>query len=824
MALRYLVRQKGLRSDFRKILLQSLDNSHHENVEQLIFDLLDSYDTPVMIFKRNGELITYSENKIRIAISKAIIETGDDISLASTLAAQTTRLNKAFEEITVDICQNNVQFILISSGLSVTSMAYSEYLHKHQKLREKSGGISTELQDLVDRASHFHIGDMEFAIYLRTYSRWIDEKNRREMWPETVDRFFDMVLKILPPLDSQHSLTTKEFNEIKSDVLHFRVLPSMRALQFAGKAAMRENVHCYNCCYVETTTPKFFADLFYISMCGTGVAFSVEKRVVNQLPIPKYPSDYSIKKNPRNDETEEDTFTIIKPEDLFDDCPIHIIADSRKGWAESLRIGMENWLNGKDLKFDYRRVRPLGARLVTTGGTASGPGPLKDLLDFTRETILRAGIEGRRLKPIEVHDINCKIGKNVQVGGVRRSAMLSLSDLDDIEMRDCKSGPTWYTEHPHRQIANNSAVYLEKPSEEQLTEEFMSMVRSMSGERGIFNRGGMKNTINQYRQELIGDMINCMGTNPCGEINLVPYQFCNLTKVVCKWNDTPDELYRKQKNSAILGTIQSMMTNFRYISKEFKENTEKERLLGCSLGGQYQCPAVRDPIVQNQLRRIAEHTNRIYSKRFGVSASSSVTCVKPDGNSSVCDGSSSGISPVHSQYYIRHTRFPLNDPVARLLKDQGIPYGQTEGSFDSESIIFCWPIESPKGSIYRESLGAIAHLEFWKMVKIHYCKGHHNPSITINYKPEEVPLIIAWLYENWEIIGGISFLPFFEGGTVYKHSMLPYQTITKEEYDDLKSRMPKVNYAKIVYYEDNTNYNINPKETAACSGGLCERF
>lgn len=877
--LRYLRRQPHLIPAFRENLIAAIRQKNWK-----FFLTLVELSHPTTIEKRNGMNAPYSNMAIRRAILKSFDATGTVVcdDQLDYLVDFVDSLNAAFSTITVEQCQNNVQMVLICNHFDDASCAYMEYRIRHQELRERRQEIPEDYRKLVIEASSYHPSVMEFAVYLRTYSRWIESEGRREMWPETVQRYMNMILKVTGPLDSPRGLTSEEYNMIHQAILNFEVLPSMRALQFAGEAADRNNMVIYNCCFNPPECLEDFKDIFHISMCGTGVAFSVENWVIRGLPqIAPWPENPSIS-----------TF---------------VVPDTREGWCDALDFGIHEWYEGRDVQFDYSLVRPAGAPLITTGGTASGPKPLQDLLDFVREKIRNAA--GSSLTSLEVHDICCMIGRIVQVGGVRRAAMLSLSDLHDPLMRDAKSGD-WWKEHDYRQMANNSAVYTKKPSFGELANEFYSMVGSYSGERGIFNRGNLRKTMNKRRQASIGDDIDRMGTNPCGEIILLPKGLCNLTKVVCTPFDTEESLYRKQRISAILGTIQSMMTKFIYVSDKFRINAEKERLLGCSLGGVMQCPYARDFRVLNRLRVIAEKTNIEYAARFGINPSNAVTCVKPDGNSSTVDGSTSGISPAHAHYYIRHVRFPRDDPIGLLLRDQGVPNGRLTTKFDANTIIFAFPCKAASGAIIRTELSALEHLDYWKLYKEYYTKGHHNPSVTINYHHNgpidsnldkifrsncrtiqeairevkiladvhssddiitynfstqdrdgfivthmqefrsfeidivinslngmyddewkkicentsgEVPEIIDWLYSNWNIVGGISFLPASENETVYEDSLMPLQTITEADYNAMVKLFPhKVDFSLMMLY-DAKKHMIDPKSIPACSGGICER-
>ena len=473
-----------------------------------------------------------------------------------------------------------------------------------------------------------------------------------------------------------------------------------------------------------------------------------------------------------------------------------------------------------DVDFDFSLIRPAGARLKTMGGKASGPEPLRSLLSFARDRILRK--QGRRLRNIDAHDIICKIGECVVAGGVRRTAMISLSDLDDAEIRDAKKGQFFLT-HPYRSVANNSAVYESKPTNAELMDEWVALMKSGTGERGIFNRGSLMKTIPARRLAYLrkkygkktGD-IGQVGTNPCGEIILQSKQFCNLSEVIARAHDTEKTLLRKAKLATILGTYQSTLTNFNYISKEWKENCEAERLLGVSITGQWDCPAVRSGATLRKMRTMTIRTNQAYAKRFGVNSSNSITCVKPSGTVSQTFDCSSGIHPRHSQYYVRRIRISATDSLFRVVKDQGIPHnpevGQTAG--EANTYVLEFPVKAPHSSVFKDDLSAIEQLEYWKLVKENFTE--HNPSATISVGEEEWVAVVAWLYKNWDMVGGLSFLP--RSNHVYR--LAPYEAIDKKTYDALAARFPQMDYSKLVIYE-RTDETDNKKELA-CVGGTCE--
>ncbi len=606
----------------------------------------------------------------------------------------------------------------------------------------------------------------------------MEDKGRRETWEEAVGRFMDYMKSRLG-----NKLPKEDYEDVHKAILEQEVMPSMRLLWTAGPAVDKSHAMAYNCSFTTPTKPKSFGEILYLLTCGCGVGYSVERKFVDQLPVIK----------PQTGEKVE-----------------FIIPDTREGWADALVFGMKQWYDGKDVKFDYSRIRPLGAPLRTMGGRASGPEPLRSLLVHTRSIIISR--QGLKLRPIDAHDIITKIGDIVVVGGTRRSAQISLSDLGDDEMRYAKVGAFW--EHaPWRAMANNSAVYGEKPDIKTFMREWLALMESGTGERGIFVRNG---NMPDRRRGILGERVNSLGTNPCGEILLQPKQFCNLSEVVARATDNRASLAKKIRLAAILGTFQSTLTNFGYLSAEWSNTTNEERLLGVSITGQYDCEATRNPATLRLLRDIAVETNKVYAKRFGVPESTSVTAVKPSGTVSQLVDASSGIHPRYSDYYIRRVRISSVDPLFKLLKDSGVPYkpevGQTEDN--ATVMVLEFPRKSPDGAITTDQVDAIKQLEYWRIVKENYTE--HNPSCTIHVKDDEWLKVGAWVYEHWDIVGGLSFLP--KDSHVYQ--LAPYEKIDKKTYERLVKEFPGVDYAKLTEYEHSDN-TIGAKE-AACVGGTCE--
>lgn len=741
------------------------------------------------IRKREGNIVPFDITRISNAISKAMIAAGegsqkdvDHITRHVLAELLTIRSEKKDFVPTVEQIQDVVEEQLILEGFAKTAKAYILYRKKRAELREKGIQVPEKVRTLALESKQYFRNSLGEFIYYRTYSRWIEEEGRRETWIESVTRYMDFMRENIGT-----KLSEQEYEEIRHAIINMEVMPSMRLLWSAGKAARKTNVTAYNCSYIAPTKLQDFGEIMYLSMCGTGVGFSVESQTVQQLPIIKH-------------QTGEVLTT-------------HVIGDSKEGWADALVLGLKTWFSGKDIAFDYSQLRPRGARLKTMGGQSSGPEPLKAVLDFAREKVLKK--QGKRLSNIDAHDIMCKIGDVVVMGGVRRSAMISLSDLDDPEMRDAKKGQFYLTQ-PQRSMANNSAVYNEKPTSQEFLDEWLALAKSGSGERGIFNRGGLEKQLPARRWKIFKDYAQTAGTNPCGEIVLKSREFCNLTEIVARAEDTEESLIRKTRIASILGTYQSMLTHFGYLSEEWRENCEEERLLGVSITGQWDCPTVRNSQTLKKMREEAVRTNREYAKRFTINPSVCVTCVKPSGTLSQLVDASSGMHPRHSQYYIRRIRISATDSLFKMVKDQGVPYhpevGQTMA--DASTYVLEFPVKASDGGIFRDDLSAIEQLEYWKMVKENYTE--HNPSVTISIGDNEWIQVANWLYENWDILGGLSFLP----RTNHVYRLAPYEEITKEQYEEMMKRFVGIDYSKIVTYEK-ADETEGAKELA-CVAGVCE--
>jgi len=635
--------------------------------------------------------------------------------------------------------------------------------------------------------------DYQSFIHTSRYARWIEKENRRESWKETVDRYIKNVVE--PKVDTETSDT------IRKAISDMSVMPSMRAMMTAGPALDRDNTAGYNCSYLPVDDPKSFDEAMFILLCGTGVGFSVERQYVQKLPeIPT----------------------------LFDSYTTIVVKDSKEGWAKAYRQLITLLYCGEIPKWDVSRVRPAGAKLKTFGGRASGPKPLEDLFEFTIQKFKDA--QGRKLSSLECHDIMCKIGEVVVVGGVRRSAMISLSNLSDDRMRHAKSGQ-WWEKNPQRALANNSVSFTEKPDMESFMREWLSLVESKSGERGIFSRTASKK---QAAKNGRRDSSFEFGTNPCSEIILRPYQFCNLTEVVVRAEDTLETLRNKVALATILGTIQSTYTHFPYLRKVWKDNTEEERLLGVSLTGIMDNLALSGKIntdagvswsftgseettlesVLEELKEVAVKTNKEWAEKLGVNPSTAITCVKPSGTVSQLVDSASGIHPRHSDYYIRTVRGDNKDPLTQFMKDSGVP-NEPDAMKPDATTVFSFPVKSPKGAITRNDLSAIEQLNLWLTYQRHWCE--HKPSITVTVRDEEWLEVGAWVYKYFDEVSGISFLPHSD----HSYKQAPYQEISEREYINALSLMPeKIDWSLLSSYEKEDT--TKSSQTFACTGEVCE--
>ncbi len=621
-------------------------------------------------------------------------------------------------------------------------------------------------------------------IHKSRYARWIPEENRRETWLETVNRYCDFMWDYLQEHQG-YSVDDSFKDEVRDAIFNLEVMPSMRAMMTAGAALARDNIAGFNCSFVPFDHIRAFDETLYILMCGTGVGFSVERQFIAKLPV--VPDEFDI-----------------------DTKPVILVEDSKTGWAVAIRETVDHLYKGVVPTIDTSNVRPAGERLKIFGGRASGPAPLIDLFNFIVHKFTHAA--GRRLNSTEVHDIVCKIGESVVVGGVRRSALISLSNLSDQRMRDAKSG-SWWEHEPQRRLANNSVAYTEKPEVGQWLDEWSAIYHSKSGERGIFNRAAAIRQCEKFDRDANWDF----GTNPCGEIILRPNQFCNLSEIVCRANDTIASLTRKVKIATFIGTFQSCLTNYTYIRDEWVKNSKEERLLGVSMTGIMDCPLINGEGVDReyrnnllkQLRRVAETTNYEWASRLNIEVSAAITCVKPSGTVSQLVDASSGIHSRFASKYIRRARNDGKDPLTTFMVDSGVPC--EPDNFSPETMVFSFPIEAPEGTVTRNDRTAIQELKTWLDFKTHWC--HHNPSVTINVREHEWPEVGSWVWNHFDDIAGVSFLP--HDDHVYQQA--PYEEV--KDLDDLQRQVPSsVDWSRHVEDDDNTT----GAQELACVGGSCE--
>lgn len=617
------------------------------------------------------------------------------------------------------------------------------------------------------------------------YARYLDEKHRRENWAETVDRYFDFMMEHLS-LNYNYSISQSLQYELHEAILNREVMPSMRCLMSAGEALKRDNTAGYNCSYLQIDDPKAFDEAMYILLCGTGVGFSVERQFIAKLPE--------------------------IPERIYDSETIIMVEDSKEGWAKSLRQLIALLYSGEAARWNVSKVRPAGSRLKIFGGRASGSEPLIDLFHFVTNIFKNA--QGRRLTSLECHDIMCKIGEVVVVGGVRRSAMISLSNLSDDRMRHAKSG-AWWEANSQRALANNSVCYTEKPDVGSFMQEWLSLYESKSGERGIFNREASKNIVKKNGRR---DVNYEFGTNPCSEIILRPSQFCNLTEVVIRANDNAEKIKRKAELATILGTFQSTLTYFPYLRKMWRENTMAERLLGVSMTGIMDNHLLNNPDnvdlpgFLEETKQACILTNEHLSKELGIEQSSAITCIKPSGTVSQLVDCASGLHPRHSKYYFRRVRSDNKDPLTQFMIDCGISH-EPDFTKPNSTTVFTFPIKAPQGALTRKEINAITHLKLWLVFQRHWCE--HKPSVTISVKEDEWPEVGAFVWKYFDEMSGVSFLP-FDGGS---YRQAPYEECSEEQYNELLAKMPQnINWDSLIEIDD----NVEGVQSLACSAGVCE--
>ncbi|MCC5927965.1 MAG: hypothetical protein JJU28_01855 [Cyclobacteriaceae bacterium] len=732
---------------------------------------------PAEIRKRDGRLVPFEPERIKNAIERCFKSMGKEKFDAQKLTDQVVNIVSAkYPEPSVEVVQDIVEMVLQANREFEAAKKYILYRAEQAKVRENRP-VPEEVRKAFEVADKYFPTQIQKFQFYDKYARFSYIQGRRETWVETVDRTIDFLKEL-----SEFRLTPYTYERLRHGILEMKVMPSMRLLAMAGPAARRNNIALYNCSYLPVDSIDSFVEALIISMSGCGVGYSVENAYIEKLPRIKRQKG---------------------------EAPLHyVIEDSTEGWADALRIALETWFNGGDIIFNYSLIRPAGAVLRIKGGRASGPEPLKQMFEFAKARILAR--QGTTLRSIDAHDIMCAIGTAAVSGGVRRTAMISLFDYNDMEMRHCKDGDFW-KKNPQRWNANNSAVWPNrKLTQAEIATFLLDMVNSERGEPGIFNRQAAINTRPERRKEAV------FGTNPCGEIILRPFQFCNLSVAVARDGDTIEDLKEKVELATILGTIQSKATHFPGLRKEWRMNCEEERLLGVDINGQLDCPAAQLAENQDIMRQVAIETNEKVSKILGINQSVAVTCVKPSGNSSQLLNCSPGLHARWAKYYVRNVRVGAHTPIFKVLKNAGVPMdpenGQTKENANTYVIHF--PVKSPESAITRNDRTAIEQCEYWLQNKIHYTE--HNPSVTITYKPDEVIDIIQWTWENQDKIGGITFLPAFDAS----FDQMPYEEITQEEYDRRVAAFPNIDFSKIYRYEEE-DYTTAAQELA-CLAGNCD--
>lgn len=737
----------------------------------------EKVEVPETIVKRDGRVVPFDIERIENAIQRCFASIGKtpNVPIEELAGHAVNVVSSKYKQPTVENVQDIVEMTLQAAGEFLAAKHYILYRAEHAKMRQLRPVPSAVREAFAESDAYFPTQLQKFQFYDK-YSRFSYDLGRRETWVETVDRAVDYLKEL-----SQSKLPEDIYQRIRTGILEMRAMPSMRLLAMAGPAARRNNIAIYNCSYMPVDSIDSFVEALIISMSGCGVGFSVEKAYIEKFP-----------RILRQSSSQAQTF---------------IVEDSAEGWAAALRTGLETWFDGRDIKFDFSQVRPAGAPLRTKGGRASGPEPLRKMLDFVRSRLLAR--QGSFLRPIDAHDIMCSVGNAAVSGGVRRTAMISLFDYDDMEMRLCKSGD-FERENSQRWNANNSVVW---PDQELSQMEIISLMTDMHssgrGEPGIFNRRATINTIPERRKPVE------FGTNPCGEIVLRPFEFCNLSIAVARSDDTFETLREKVELATIIGTIQSMATHFPGLRDVWKKNGEEERLTGVDINGQLDCPIAQDPDVQDQLRLCAVETNKNIAEMLGSNQAASVTCVKPSGNSSQLLDCSPGIHPRWSPYYVRNVRVSAHSPVYMVLRDAGIPMSPENGQEPENATtwVIHFPVKAPDNAITRNSRSALVQCEYWLQNKIHWTE--HNPSVTITYKPDEILDIIKWVWEHQEVIGGMTFLPSFDA----LYSQMPYEEISEEQYHLLASKFPNIDFSKLYYYEEKDL--TTAAQELACLAGVC---
>jgi ribonucleoside-diphosphate reductase alpha chain len=735
---------------------------------------------PTIIVKRDGRIVPFDISRIERALTRCFIGTGKHPQTpVQELARRVINIMSAKangKPPTVEGVQDIVEMVLQAAGEFDAAKNYILYRAEHARKRGERPIPESIRKSFAESEKYFPTPLQKFQFFDK-YSRFNYDLGRRETWIETVDRSVNFMYEL-----AGSRLSNDTYERIRRAILEMQVMPSMRLLAMAGAAARRSNITIYNCSYQPVESIDSFVEALIISMSGCGVGYSVESKYVENFPRVKRQNGFQ--------------------RDMF------VVPDSAEGWADALRIGLETWFEGGDIRFDLSQLRPAGAPLRTKGGRASGPEPLRLMLKFARSRILSR--QGTFLRPIDAHDIMCAVGNAAVSGGMRRTAMISLFDHDDQEMQMCKYGD-FERDNSQRWNANNSAVWPEGGfTQMEFMKTFLEMIESGRGEPGIFNREASI-TMRPERRTPAD-----YGINPCGEINLRPWQFCNLSSAIARAEDTYESLCDKVEVATIIGSIQSMATYFPGLRPQWQQNCQEERLLGVDITGQMDSPIVQDAQIKEQLRYVAKMVNQETAHMLGVNASAAITCVKPSGNSSQLVNCSSGLHARWAPYYIRNVRVATHSPIFKVLRDCGVPMDPENGQTpeDANTWVIHFPVKSPEGAITRSDRSAIEQCEYWLQNKLHWTE--HNPSVTITYRPDEVLDVMKWVWEHRDKLGGITFLPAFDAN----YAQMPYEEITREEYERFAASFPQIDFAKIYRYEDKDLTNV--AQEVACFSGACE--
>lgn len=735
------------------------------------------FKEPTKVVKRDGRIENFESTRIEVALTrcfKGLERTNFD---AQKITKQIVNIVSAkFEQPTVEQIQDIVEMVLQAAGEYEAAKSYILYRAEHAKMRE-TRPVPDVVREAFEASDKFFPTQIQKFQFYDKYARFTYEHGRRETWVETVDRAIEYLKEL-----SDFRLQPLTYQRLRHAILNMKIMPSMRLLAMAGPAARRNNISIYNCSYMPVDSIDSFVEAMIISMSGCGVGYSVEAEYIEKLP--------RIRRQ--------------KKEQPFQ----HVVEDSTEGWADALRTGLDAWFSGRDVHFNFSLVRPIGSVLRIKGGRASGPEPLRVMLEFAKARILAR--QGSTLRPLDGHDIMCAVGAAAVSGGVRRTAMIALFDYDDQEMLHCKDGDFW-KKNNQRWNANNSSVWPDRNlNQAEIANFILSMVNSERGEPGIFNRKAATNTRPKRRK------MARFGTNPCGEIILRPFQFCNLSVMVARENDTIEDLKEKAELATILGTIQSKATHFPGLRKEWRKNCEEERLLGVDINGQLDCPAAQDPENMKILQQVVVETNAKVAKIMGINPSVATTCVKPSGNSSQLLNCSPGLHARWSRYYIRNVRVGVQTPVFKVLENAGVPMDPENGQTKENATTYVvhFPVKSPDSAITRGDRTALEQCEYWLQNKLNYTE--HNPSVTITYKPDEVLDIIKWTWENQDKIGGMTFLPAYNAS----FDQMPYTEIDKRQYEELNEAFPDIDFSKIYRYEEE-DFTTAAQELA-CMAGNCD--